>query len=290
MWVSVVEAHEPLGKLAETTERIEAFAPELLGAAALLLTGVIAAWIVSWIGVRALRLWSERLAGGVGSLMGGKVEARLPRSRLDPASLRLVGRALFFLVLLVFLAGAADVVELPAVSAWALGLAQYLPRVLAAAIVVVVGVLAGGLARIVATEAAASAHVDRAGALGRLAQVVIVAVSAVVAVDQIGFEVTFLVIAVSIALAAGLGAAALAFGLGARTVVSNIVATHYLAQTYQPGQRIRVGDDEGRIAEIAPIAVVLETADGRVHIPAKAFTEQTTTLISDGEDNVASSE
>ena len=281
MMIPLGEGHVPPGDLNETIERIEAFVPELLAAVALLLIGVIVAWVVSWISVRVLRIWSERLAGGVGSLIGGRLEAQLPRARLDPASLRLVGRAVFFLVLLVFLAAATETLELPVVSTWVLGLAQYLPQVLAAVIVVVLGVLAGGLSRIVVAEAASSARVEYAGALGRLAQVAIIAVSAVVAVDQLGFEVTFLVIAVSIALAASLGGAALAFGLGAQTAVSNIVATHYLAQSYQVGQRIRVGEHEGRIVEIAPTAVVLETTDGRVHIPAKAFSEQTTTLIED---------
>ena len=281
MAVFVVEGHAQLGDLNETTERIEAFVPDLLGAAALVLIGVIVAWILSWISVRVLRIWSERLAGGLGSLLGGRLDAQLPRARLDPASLRLFGRAVFFLVLFVFLAAATETLQLPVVSTWVLGLAGYLPQVLAAAVVVVLGVLAGGLARIVVTEAASSARVQYAGALGRVAQVAIIAVSAVVAVDQLGLEVTFLVIAVSIALAASLGGAALAFGLGAQTAVSNIVATHYLAQSYQIGQRIRVGDHEGSIAEIAPTAVVLETADGRVHIPAKAFSEQTTTLIAD---------
>ena len=107
----------------------------------------------------------------------------------------------------------------------------------------------------------------------------VIGVTGVVAVDQLGIEVSFLVIAVSIALAASLGAAALAFGLGARTAVSNIIATHYLARTYEVGQRVRVGEHEGRIAEISPTAVILETGEGRVHIPAKEFSEQISTLI-----------
>ena len=162
-----------------------------------------------------------------------------------------------------------------------LGLANYLPQVAAAAIVIVLGVLAGSFARIAVTQAASSAEVEFAAPLGSLAQIAIIAISGVVAVDQLGLEISFLVIAVSIALAAGLGGAALAFGLGAQTTVSNIVATHYLAQTYRVGQRVRVGDHEGRIAEMLPTAVILETGDGRVHVPAKEFSEQISTLVSD---------
>ena len=279
MVVPVVGRHAQPGDLNETAERIEAFVPDLLGAAALVLLGVLAAWLASWISVRVLRIWSERLAGAAGSLTGGRLGAQLPRTRLEPASLRLIGRAVFVLVLLAFTAAATETLDLPVVSTWVLGLAEYLPQVLAAAVVMALGVFAGGLARIVVTEAASSARVGHAGSLGRVTQVVIIAVSAVVAVDQLVFEVTFLVTAVAIALAASLGGAALAFGLGARTAVSSIVATHYLAQTYQVGQHIRIGDHEGRIAAIAPTAVVLETAAGRVHIPATAFTEQATTVI-----------
>jgi small-conductance mechanosensitive channel len=78
-----------------------------------------------------------------------------------------------------------------------------------------------------------------------------------------------------------LGGAALAFGLGARTAVGNIIGAHYVAQMYQVGQTVRVGEIEGRIVRTTAIAVVLDTPAGLVQVPARLFNEQPTTLISE---------
>ena len=259
--------------------RVEAWVLRLLGAAALIGGGALVAWIVQWVAVRLLRTWSGRLSGGAASFVGRELGSPFAGPRIDETSLDLVGRSLFLLVFLVFVAAATETLELRVVSTWVLGLANYLPQVFAAALVMVLGLLAGSVARIAVARAASTAGLDYAAPLGRLVQVVVIGITAIVAVDQLGLEVSVLVIAVSIALAASLGGAALAFGLGARTAVSNIIATHYLARTYDVGQVVRVGDHQGEIVAIAPTAVVLETPEGRVHIPAKEFSERISTLI-----------
>jgi len=55
----------------------------------------------------------------------------------------------------------------------------------------------------------------------------------------------------------------LAFGLGARTAVTNIIAAHYLRQIYRVGHSVKVGDVHGKIVEITNTAVILECTDGR---------------------------
>ena len=268
-----------VGELSETTERLEAFAPNLIAAGALLLAGVVVAWIVRWLSLRLLRAWSDRLAGGATALLAPNLRAPLDRARPNETSLRLFGRTVFVLVLLVFVAAATEALELPVVSRWVLGLADYLPQFLAAALLIVLGVLAGSFARTAVTQLVSSANVEYAATYGRVAQVAIIGVAAVIAVDQLGLQVGFLVIAVSIALAASLGSAALAFGLGAQTAVSNILATHYLSRTYEVGHRVRVAEHEGLIVEITPTSVILETADGRVSVPSKEFAERSSTLV-----------
>jgi hypothetical protein len=45
---------------------------------------------------------------------------------------------------------------------------------------------------------------------------------------------------------------------------------------------VRIGSIEGRILEIGETSVVIETSDGRVHVPARLFSEQISTLLTDG--------
>ena len=70
--------------------------------------------------------------------------------------------------------------------------------------------------------------------------------------------------------------------LGARTVVGNILASHYLHQAYRVGHRIRVGEIRGRIEEIHPTHVILEADEGRILVPAKEFAETISVLLHEG--------
>ena len=82
---------------------------------------------------------------------------------------------------------------------------------------------------------------------------------------------------------AKLGAAALAFGLGAHNTVSNIIAAHYVRKAYRVGDSVRIGKQQGRIIEITQIAVLLDTDEGRVMVPTRQFNEEVSVLLPSGD-------
>jgi small-conductance mechanosensitive channel len=157
--------------------------------------------------------------------------------------------------------------------------AYYLPNLLAAAVVVLAGLVVARLVRKAATGGARSAGVVHADRIGRAAQLLVIVVAAVVALDQIGIDAQLLVTLMTVIVAAALGSAALAFGLGARVTVGNIIASHYLNQSYRPGQTVRIGDIEGEILHTTPTAVLLATHDGRMLVPARRFSEDPSLLV-----------
>ena len=53
---------------------------------------------------------------------------------------------------------------------------------------------------------------------------------------------------------------------------------HHFRHTYSVGQTVRVAGHEGRILDLTPVSVVLETEDGRVTLPAKVFGEEAIVL------------
>jgi len=105
-------------------------------------------------------------------------------------------------------------------------------------------------------------------------------VVAVVAIDQVGIDSQLLIVATEILIASVIGGAALAFALGSRTTVGNILALHYLAQVYKVGQRVRLDDLEGEIVELKKTGVVIDSPAGRVFVPAREFSEKRSTLVS----------
>jgi hypothetical protein len=269
----------PFEPLRDVWRGVAAFAPRLLAAVGLTVAGWLAGRLLKYLVVRLLRGWGGRVAGGIGRVLGSaRAEQEVRGVALRGPVTEAVGSVLFWLVFVLFVAAATEALGLPVVSAWLSGVAAYLPRLLVAALIVIMGFLAGSLGRSALSTTGSSAGFAYADALGRLAQALLVMASVIVAVDQLGIEVTFLIVLAAIVTATLLGGAALAFGLGARTAVSNIIASHYLLRTYRIGHHVRIGPYEGRIVEITPTAVVVATDQGRAVVPAKKFSEQVSVL------------
>jgi small-conductance mechanosensitive channel len=170
-------------------------------------------------------------------------------------------------------AAAGEALQLPIATSSLARFSSYLPNVIAAGVILFVGIVAGNLTRSAILGAASSAGLGYGEALGQSAKLVVMMVAGVVAVDQLGVHSTLLIVTLSVLLASVLGAVGLAFGLGARTAVSNIIAAHHVVQLYRVGQHVRVGDVQGEILEFRSIGVVLESPEGRVFVPARQFAE-----------------
>jgi hypothetical protein len=254
-----------------------------LGAASLVAIGLGLGFLSRALAARLLRLVSVRLSTQAAAVGAGTVAIRFGARALTRPTIAVISDFIFWVVFIIFLAAATETLGVPMISAWLTAVALYMPRVVAAVLVALVGVLAGNLARQVISGAATSAGINYAQVIGRITQTAILLVTAVVAVDQLGIQTTFIVVIASISVAALLGGAALAFGLGARTAASNIIAAHYLVKTYGAGDRVRIGDVEGRILEITSTAVILDTADGRTLVPAKDFGERASLLLGSAE-------
>ncbi len=194
----------------------------------------------------------------------------------------IVGAVVFWGVLLFFIATAADALGLPLLSAAVASISDFVPRVLGAVLILVTGLVIGGVARSAVTAAAAGAGTSFAPGLGQIVRIAIIIAASLIAVAEMGVDITLLTAIFSVALASMLGGFAIAFGLGARTAVSNIIGSHYLRQTYEVGQTVSVGGIQGTIAELTSTAVILNVPEGRVVVPAKQFGEMASTLIVKG--------
>jgi hypothetical protein len=237
---------------------------------------VIGGWGVALV----LRWLAERLVDRLSGLFPTAVDRETTAERRRARFV--IGRVVFWTAMLVFLMIATELIGLPVVTSWLSGVASYLPRLFAALLVVVLGVAAGRLVRRAVARTATSGGITYADRLGRLTQVAVVLVSMLVAMEQLGIELSFVTSAAMIVLGSSLGAAALAFGLGSRAVVENILCGHYVRKLYEVGYVVRIDGIEGRILRILPTAVILQTKDGEVAMPTQEFTRVRSTLVARG--------
>ena len=253
-------------------QRIAEHFPNILGSILLVLVG--------WLLARLLRAAIIRLSGRLDGLFHSQIrDDFLRRLGVERPASTLIGGIVFWLVFLVFFTAATETLGLPVLATWLSGVSYYLPRILVSALIILAGLFAGNLARDAIVATAGAAGLAYSELLGRAVYVIVLLVAIVTGVDQLGIESRFLTLTITVVIAALIGGAALAFGLGSRTAVSNIIAAHYLRQIYRVGQTVRIHDIYGRIAEITPTSVILDGPEGRVLVPAKDFSEVASVLI-----------
>jgi len=110
--------------------------------------------------------------------------------------------------------------------------------------------------------------------MARAVQIVIIFSAIIIGVEQIGLNIGFLSNVIVASIAILLAGAALAFSLGAKNMAANIIGAQYTLKYCRVGDKIKIGDIEGEIIELAQACIVIETGSGQAIIPAKFFHEQ----------------
>lgn len=249
---------------------VAAFIPRLFGALLVVLIGFAVAKLLDTLLSKVLaKLGLDRLMAGTGlTKLLGRAGIRAPVSTL-------IGKIIYWFVLLVFLVSAAESLGLERVSATLDVLALYVPKVLGAALILLGGILLAQLVSGLVRGAAESVGLEYAGGLARIAQGLVVVISISVAVGQLEVKTELLNYVIAITLISVGLAAALALGLGSRDLVGQILAGIYVRELYGVGQRVRVGDLEGLVEEIGTVKTLLLLDTGElVSIANKTLLEQ----------------
>lgn len=100
----------------------------------------------------------------------------------------------------------------------------------------------------------------------------VMGLAVIAGIQQIGIQIDFIAQVALIAIAVGLASLGLAFALGARQHVANLIARSEL-DAYQPGDRVRVDGIEGTVAEVRRTAIVVASDEGLATIPAARFAQ-----------------
>ena len=143
----------------------------------------------------------------------------------------------------------------------------HLPRLILAVLAITAGHLVGAGLREFVRHRAATVRFPPRGAYWLAAGPAIV-----VAAQQLGIDVSFIADLALLAFGVAAAALGLAFALGARQHVANLIARREL-DNYRKGDSLRIDDMEGTVVELRRTGVVLATADGLVTLPAARFSE-----------------
>ncbi len=212
--------------------------------------------------VSAAFAWATRkllISGPVRRLLE-KMDTDLWLSRLGAqrTTSEIVPQIVFWMLFLVFVRSAADALELIAISEAIGALIGYIPVLLGAVLILLVGAVLAKVAGSAVRSAADGAGISYGVVLGRIVTVAVLAVIAVMAADQLGVDTAVVQLTLGAVLLALSLSFSLAFGLGARDVTRSILAGHYVRKTLRVGRDIRVGDLEGTLVGMTGTHLLIE--------------------------------
>jgi hypothetical protein len=264
--------------LIEITAGLIDFLPNLAAAVALLVIG----WYVG----KMARVFAVKITNGVNRLMDGVVATgRLATVRISANVAELIGTIAFWLVVFVFATAAADVAELTVFSVWLESIVAYLPNLLGGGLIIFIGYLVSVAVRDLSMSALNTLSVRQGNIIGATLQWATFLIAFIIGIEQIGIDVTFLIVVIAIIAGSMFSGLALAFGFGAKPLKTNLMGAHFLRQHYIIGQPLRIGGVEGKVLEFTTTGLTLATAEGITAVPGAAYFDDVIILMNEDDDH-----
>lgn len=184
---------------------------------------LIIGWLISKLikvvvtkGLRAIKL--DELSDRI------ELETMLEKGGIGYSLSELIGLVCYWLAILVTFMVAINAVGLTIAADLLNRVVLYVPNVIAAVFILILGMFASTIVKNIVVTAANNSGVSQGKLLGKIAEIVIIAFAVFVGLEQlkIGIRITQLTISITLG-SIGLGLA-IAFGLGCKDIVGKIVA------------------------------------------------------------------
>lgn len=257
-----------LDSLREMSLDIAAVIPNILGAILILIFGWLVTKFLVFLTKRFLKFTK------VDNLMDNlKQKEAFGSMKWDFKISKIIITTLKFMMFLVFLTVALEVLNWDVISKEIGGLLSYIPKLLIAVVLFMVGIYIAGFVRKIVKVFFSSFELTGSKIIGNIVYYFIVVIVTVMALNQAQIDTTIITNNLTLVLGAFLLTISIGLGLGSRTTIQKIIASFYSNKQYEIGETLVVDNVEGKIISFNNISVTIKTAKGRMVIPINEIIE-----------------
>ena len=193
--------------------------------------------------------------------------------KLNFNTIKIVSLFVKWLIYIMLLIMASDILGLKIISQQISDFLGYLPKLFAAFVIFTVGLLAANFIKKSLKSFFESMELSGSKIISQIVFFILLIFISITALNQAGIDTQIITNNVTMILAAFLLAFALAFGFGAQKVVGDLLRTFYARKTYEIGQIIEFNGVKGEVESIDGITVTLKTEKGKFIVPIKDIVE-----------------
>ena len=218
-----------LDPLATLGDQILALLPNLLAMAIILSVGWAAAWVIGLLVQRLLRVIGlDRVSDRVG------VSTAMARGGVKSDLSDVIGRAMFWIVLVFAAVAALSALDLQPIRDFAHSFLAYIPQLLMAMLILIAGYLLSNFVSQAVLIAAVNAGLPPARVVAAASRWGVQLVAIAMALEQLGIASNIVAVGFGITLGGVVFAAAIAFGLGAKDLAKDFLESRLSQRTRPP--------------------------------------------------------
>jgi small-conductance mechanosensitive channel len=258
------------GPIEQLFTQLSAFFPKFIGALSILFIGWIISRTVGKILSKVLAtIGVDRLAEMFQDI---DLVQRAGGMRAQVSSV--LAKGVYYMLMLIFIIAATEVLGVAAITQLFTDLMNYLPSLLTAAVVLMIGIFVADLIQSAVLALCQSLGIPSAKMIASIVFYFIFVTIAVSALAQAKINTEF----ISSNLTAIIGAVALAFsfgyGLASRDLIANYLAGYYNKNKIRVGDDVRVIGVRGKVVMIDATSLILQTPERAIIVPLSKLTTE----------------
>jgi hypothetical protein len=242
------------------------FVPRLMGCFVILVVGYLVA--------KGVAVLVKNVLGRVGfDRLGEKLNeiSIIKQLKTEIKLSEIIAKVLYYFILLVFLTAATETLGVDAITSMVLSVVNFIPQLIAAAIMLQVGIMLADVIKNTVTSLCKSFNIPSAKLIGNIVFIFFLIITFISALGQIGIETALLESSFNLILGGIVAAFALGYGIASRDVLANMIAALYSRKKYKEGQLVKLDDVKGVITQIDNVSVTIQSAEVITILPLQLF-------------------
>lgn len=242
------------------------FVPRLMGCFVILVVGYLVA--------KSVAVLVKKVLGRIGfDRIGEKLNeiSIVKQLKTEIKLSEIIAKVLYYFILLVFLTAATETLGVDAITSMVLSIVNFIPQLIAAAIMLQVGIMLADVIKNTVTSLCKSFNIPSAKLIGNIVFIFFLIITFISALGQIGIETALLESSFNLILGGIVAAFALGYGIASRDVLANMISALYSRNKYKEGQIVKLDDVKGIITRIDNVSVTIQNAESSIVLPLQLF-------------------
>jgi len=193
--------------------------------------------------------------------------------QLNFDTVKIVSSFIKWLMYIVLLITASDILGLKIISEQISNLLGYLPKLFAALIIFILGLLFANFVKKGLKSLFESMDLSGGKMISQVVFFLLLTFISITALNQAGIDTEIISNNINMIIAAFLLAFAIAFGFGAREVVGKLLKAFYVRKTFEVGQNIVFNNENYTVDSVENISVILKNSKGKLIVPIDDLVE-----------------